>query len=300
MRTLLAGIVAVAGLAFVPAAHGATVVGQVAASPLSDPAGSYDMAQAQSAAPGFRLPGGRGVIVEWRTNVIDTSSVAQLRVYQDSAGGFNLVGESEFVEPKTAGVRAFPVRIGIVGGEVLGLFLQGTGFRGAGGDADVACSMAASAEVANGTFRTSQACTAGQRLNVEVTWEPDADRDEWGDETQDRCPGVRGVADGCEGGSNTGSPEDELFAPGGPRDGNCSGSLGGGRYQDITAIDLSCTSAKRVINRWRKVKKRTGTKRVRPDWRCTRTVLEGRRYARINCKRRGEVRIRFYERLRSR
>lgn len=277
-----------------------TTVGQVAASPVAETASTIDMAQEASAAgtPGYRVPGGRGVIVRWRVNSIDALAVAQLRIFQSQgnpgAPGFHLVGLSETTELRATGVQSFPARIGVIGGEVLGLYFSGSGWRAAGADGDVACRMPANPTETEGTFRTAE-CAGGTRLNIEADWEPDADRDEFGDDTQDRCPGVGGIEDGCP----------TTFADGGgPALRGCPGHLRGGAFIDIDVRGLACADAKRVIARWLvKVgtRRRDGTVKVRPAWRCTRRTLEGRRFARITCRKRASsARIRFYERLRRR
>ena len=48
-----------------------------------------------------------------------------------------------------------------------------------------------------GNQYTTNSNDAFRQLNLQVTFEPDADADGFGDETQDPCPGAQGLVNGC-------------------------------------------------------------------------------------------------------
>src|SRR5205085_2071744 len=52
-------------------------------------------------------------------------------------------------------------------------------------------------DFADGTSSSPGTSNPNRELLVNANIEPDADRDGFGDETQDRCPGISGSANGC-------------------------------------------------------------------------------------------------------
>jgi hypothetical protein len=157
--------------------------------------------QGIAAGNGYRA-GGYGVITSWRTG---TSSPAghslQLLILRANptpggVGHFYTVIRKDSVRV-LAGANSFQTRIPIEAGEELGLYVPAgqplvmglpagycmfaTGFgadqwRSRNGDPPIGTSI---------DYTNSG---TGARLNVSATVEPDADRDGFGDETQDRCP----------------------------------------------------------------------------------------------------------------
>jgi hypothetical protein len=122
------------------------------------------------------------------------------------AAKFLVVGEDGFRPLNTAGVESFPnptspapVRIPVAGGDLLG---QTTG--PVDGVACVNATVPAGdkwrallGDPAVGTTRTFGAPFDQRRVNISAVVEPDADGDGFGDETQDRCPGLAGTVNGC-------------------------------------------------------------------------------------------------------
>jgi hypothetical protein len=163
------------------------------------------------APPVYSVPAGGGVITSWSTKVpvVSPGETFKLKVFRRDLidpAKFLVVGEDGFRPLNTAGVESFPnptspapVRIPVSVGDLLG---QTTGpvsgvacvntavpagdqWRALGGDPAV------------GTTQTFGGTFANRRANISAVVEPDADGDGFGDETQDRCPGLAGTVNGC-------------------------------------------------------------------------------------------------------
>lgn len=98
-------------------------------------------------------------------------------------------------EPKTRFAR-----VPVSGGEYVGVRYPKPGPQFPAGGESVACSAEGiGARGATYVEEKSLVCESGQGVAVSATVEPDEDDDGFGDETQDRCPGVAGEATGCRG-----------------------------------------------------------------------------------------------------
>jgi hypothetical protein len=143
-----------------------------------------------------------GVITSWSFQSSSGGGESPLRLKVGrSAGGdsFTIVGESETQPiPDLDAFFTFPVRISVQAGDVIGtsalppsVFLctrSAMGFvvhQGPFGE-DLAVGNTAPFTPVN-----------DQQLDVSATLEPDSDSDGFGDETQDKCVGTPGTANGC-------------------------------------------------------------------------------------------------------
>ncbi len=199
--TLAASLVA----AVLPAvAQAAVTIGQsppASGSPLSgcDSLGpSLDIVQlANTSGNTYSVPPGGGVITSWRSSTTFGGAVVKLRVYTGNASAVTPVGEST-PQSVTPGSPSFQTRISVNGGERLGYSFSGSGFGGclyggnAAGDAIV---FAVSGPV--GQSESPSSTGPNTLLNVSAVVEADADKDGYGDETQDGCPSSAQTAGAC-------------------------------------------------------------------------------------------------------
>jgi hypothetical protein len=145
-----------------------------------------------SRAPGSPLPIAApisGVITKWRLTDGGTKVYAELlKVLRPTANpkAFQVVGESSYgaVVP---GANSFDTRLPVQAGDKFGLFGQeGAIYCQVAPGADVLGFMAGNPTV--GSTLTATAESNEFQIPVSVVIEPDADRDGYGDETQDLCP----------------------------------------------------------------------------------------------------------------
>jgi hypothetical protein len=143
-----------------------------------------------------------GVITSWsfQSSSGGGGSPLRLKVGRSAGGGnFTIVGESDNKNiPDADAFFTFPARISVQAGDVIGttavpasVFLcmrSATGFVVSQGPfaEDVAVGAPAVFTPAN-----------DQQLDVSAMLEPDSDSDGFGDETQDKCVGTAGAANGC-------------------------------------------------------------------------------------------------------
>jgi hypothetical protein len=153
---------------------------------------------------GYPLPSAipsAGVITSWTFSLglaipPEVLVSEQLKVYASTGvpKQFKVVGESA-VSPVGGGLTTTPTRIPVQGGELLGSIVTVT----SGGKTEQGALLChtedAGDEIAEfaGNATTGSTITAigdqaGYQNPVTVTVEPDADRDGYGDETQDKCP----------------------------------------------------------------------------------------------------------------
>ncbi|MEA2347119.1 MAG: hypothetical protein QOG62_906 [Thermoleophilaceae bacterium] len=185
------GVTACAALAIPAASLGATTVGQVVVNqPEICPMGSF-IQKAVTSGPNYVIPTD-GVITSWQAALTGNGNVA-LRVYNPTNGDpdtFTPVLESAAAtfSDKTV-VASKPTRLSVKAGQVIGITNTGV-------FADGCAIPTANATDKRGFEPTVPALGAGELfttipnslLNVAATLEADADKDGYGDETQDLCP----------------------------------------------------------------------------------------------------------------
>jgi hypothetical protein len=186
-----------------PTANASVTVGQASNTGFNCGSFGYTLVQdAIAAPPAYTVPAGGGVLTSWSHAAnADASTTLRLKTYRRTANParFITVGQSlssPVVTPNT--LNTFPTRIRVRAADILGLsVLSGATpacvFTAAGGDAV----RQASGDPAVGSVPTFGGQLGGSRVNVSAVLEQDADRDDFGDETQDKCLGTRGTFNGC-------------------------------------------------------------------------------------------------------
>lgn len=144
-----------------------------------------------------------GVVVRWRIKTNGAGGPFGLRVALPSMSGMRIgAGSSGLVMATTAGINEFATRMPILAGDNIGLSItqatEASNVRYKPG----LMTPGASAMYFQPELPEGQAATPTVNDGTEVFFnadiEPDADRDGFGDETQDRCLAVFGTADGCD------------------------------------------------------------------------------------------------------
>jgi hypothetical protein len=133
-----------------------------------------------------------GVITSWQTYALSgPSQQLRFKVFRPTAtpGQYVVVGESSVETLTPSSLNSFDVRIPVRAGDLIGQYQPLLSVVG--------CVFAASGEdqfdfgtgdPAVGSTGTGSGPGSGYTLNESATLEPDADHDDFGDETQDQCP----------------------------------------------------------------------------------------------------------------
>lgn len=202
LRLLLVAA-ALLGTAVVTAstATAATTIGYLAPG-TPQPSGEHVIV-AFSPGPIYTVPSA-GVITSWSVNggtpapFTGRMALQLFHVETDPHGGqltASVVGASKPLYVP-AGVSTQVSQVPVAGGEQLGVYFPDPGPVFPSGLDSTACS----GDLVDGaTYVEGQnlSCENGRAVNITATVEPDADGDRFGDETQDRCPGIPGTAGGC-------------------------------------------------------------------------------------------------------
>jgi hypothetical protein len=160
----------------------------------------------QSGADGvFVIPPGGGVITEWSHQAnASAQQKMRLRIFRANGGdSYTAVAESAEQQLTPGTLNRFAVRIPVAAGGLLGLgngmspFAAGACIYAATGRPADSSSYTAGADSPLNVAATFTPFPAGYVVNVAAVLEPDADHDNFGDETQDKCPGSAGGLDGC-------------------------------------------------------------------------------------------------------
>jgi hypothetical protein len=186
----------------VPGAGAATITLGRTGTPNSSCGPTVYIAQVSTVAghPSYAVPAGYGVITSWSHQAIVGGTTAKLivwrptgipneYVYQDTSPP-QAFGSMEFL--------SFPVRIPVQPTDVLGLnssapcLLSDTPTVG-----DLARTITLGSEPAKGSPQTLTGTDNNQDLLVSAQVETDADHDDFGDDTQDKCVGSAGPYIGC-------------------------------------------------------------------------------------------------------
>lgn len=196
-RVSLPPLVAVAALVILPwalpgKAGAATQLGQVSPpEPFLSPSGNF--VQLQTATIPYKVPPPGGVITGWsQTGSAEDGSAGsgRLQVWRrvGMTTDFSLVGRSD-LESFTAGiVNFFATRVPVSGGEILGLRSENAASRYDGVAGDNVLELAGGDPAPGETRGAVGPPDPVTLVNVSAVLEPDADRDGFGDETQDQCP----------------------------------------------------------------------------------------------------------------
>jgi hypothetical protein len=146
-----------------------------------------------------------GVITMWSHRGRDGSAGSgRLQVWTRDGTFFTLVGRSE-LQAFTAGTaESYPTRFEVRAGDLLGIRAEGDAgcFYSTGGGNGTRSAFGFDPVPGDTVILSDAGSTI--LLNVAATLEQDADRDGFGDETQDLCPGQAGPESGCPPGDGGG------------------------------------------------------------------------------------------------
>lgn len=143
-----------------------------------------------SGVPGFTVPSD-GVITSWSYQAAATfvPTALKLKMARRAGGNdFTVVGESDPESPSASRLNTFLTRIPVLSGDILGMHTLSPDNRFCGHTLiSTTYHKLQNADTPPGTTATF-APDADFELDLAATLEPDADRDGYGDETQDACP----------------------------------------------------------------------------------------------------------------
>jgi Domain of unknown function DUF11 len=189
-----------------PAGATSTTIGQVApGTALACVNGPTDEVQPTvTSGPSYVVPAGGGVITSWTHNArAGAGQMLAMKVFRKIADPttYMVVGHDGPRALAGGAVNGpFLTRIPVLAGDLLGL-------NNANASASVpnACAFSTAGNTfifRNGDLADNQSGAMGgtqpnYRINISAVVESDADQDGFGDDTQDRCPGVAGTVNGC-------------------------------------------------------------------------------------------------------
>ena len=198
-RRLVAALTAVVlgGLVAAPSAPAATTVGQLFQPTTDCSANSTRLQLAAQSGTSYTIPSA-GVLTAWsfQAGVLPLTGL-KFKLAQPLGGAvYRIVAETVAGPQVAAAVNTTPARIAVQPGQLIGIYYSGgycgTVANGMSGDVYAARND----DQLAGTTNSYGADTEG-RIPVQATIEPDADKDGFGDETQDKCVGVAGPKAGC-------------------------------------------------------------------------------------------------------
>lgn len=191
MRVLPLAVLAAALLVAAAPAGAATRIG---ASTAADQGCGSDVTVVQDIssadAPTYTVPQGGGIITSWGFNARANPGVRKLKIMRPTGtSGAYFVGAESAAQTGMPNQRNdFKTRIRVNGGELLAFYTStGDGCRGAGPSGNLV--RAGEGDPAVGSFfQATSLFLNPSLLDVTADIEADADRDGYGDETQDLCP----------------------------------------------------------------------------------------------------------------
>lgn len=192
-------------------AGGATNIGQTFIP--TEPCGAnFTFLQTTSPADGYEAPSA-GVITEWSFLADNNPAAIKLKVARNTTGDqFRTIGSSSLETPTANQLNTYSdVRIPVIAGDVIGLSNSISG-RNCGRriDAGGFDYHFLNADPAPGATNTYTPAFNTVQFDIAAVLEPDADKDEFGDESQDNCPTdpqTQGQCQGGGGGNDNDPPE---------------------------------------------------------------------------------------------
>jgi hypothetical protein len=175
-------------------ADAATTLGSTArGGPAQTCLGATLFVQAASTGPSYVVPSGGGVIASWSAHGFGAPAQLILKTVRESTIDNYLVkGSSEAETVAASGTSTFPARISVAAGDEIALWVPGKApcnyVTGRAGDVQAFRGGIHTEPAIGEVFGPTSDHGSGFRLNVSAKLEPDADRDGYGDETQDGCP----------------------------------------------------------------------------------------------------------------
>ena len=161
----------------------------------------------QSGSPGdtYTVPSD-GVVTSWSFEAAaGMTPPIKLKVVRHAGGDdFTTVGDSQLESPMPGVLNAWPTRIAVKAGDLPALFHTDTtfGYRFTSDPGYATSEFGGppgdpSLDPPPGTTINYGSPTPDQQIDLSAVIEPDADRDGFGDETQDKCAGTAGNFNGC-------------------------------------------------------------------------------------------------------
>ena len=185
-RALLSGfgMLVATSLAIAAPAHGATVLGSTF---LPADGCSPGATFLQTGSPGnFYAAPSAGVITGWSFQAGPNPPSLKFKLARPAGGtAYQIVGESGLTSPAPNQTTTIPAQIPAQAGDVIGFFVSVMGKCGTNAGPETFSAFLGDPPVgatANFSVGTVSA------LDVSASFEPDADADGFGDETQDQCP----------------------------------------------------------------------------------------------------------------
>jgi hypothetical protein len=202
-RVLVVVLSLIAAVVFAPSAGAAVTLGSDLSQPAADGvACSTSCTVVQSGLPGRTITSPLdGVIVRWRIRTNGAGGPFQLRVAEPFTGDQRIgAGWSAAGSASAAGISEFQTRMQIHAGANIGLDFNSSNaafFKSASAVAG-ATSLYFKPILPDGIAATPVNVNTGTEMLYNADVEADADRDGYGDETQDKCVGTFGTAEGCD------------------------------------------------------------------------------------------------------
>lgn len=138
---------------------------------------------------------GSGVITGWIFRADANPPDLKFKVARSLGGGnFLIVGQSEVQDPAANVDNFYPTQISVEGGDVIGFHLTTPG-NCLQHSVPGYTRIVTSSDPPPGSVMTGP--PGNSKLAIAAIWEPDDDRDGFGDESQDQCVGLFGSESGC-------------------------------------------------------------------------------------------------------
>lgn len=148
--------------------------------------------------PGYTVPPGFGVITSWSFQGDPIPGSGKLLVWRPTgvASQFILLRKSATEAFSAGTVATFPARFPVQPNDLIGMIADRP-CLGLGPPGDLVEVRTLATEPAEGSVVTMVGSVSNQRILIAAQVEVDADHDDFGDDTQDRCIGAPGAANGC-------------------------------------------------------------------------------------------------------
>ena len=201
-RLSCAALLACGALAAAAAPAGAAVtVGQTFTPDISW-GGSGTFIQTASPNNGYVIPSD-GVITSWSFEAGDEAVPIKIKFFRSAGGNdYTTVAQSDLVTPNPNSLNTWPTRIAVKAGDLLGEYYSNNIFplREDPAYASVEISSGPddpSVDIPPGSTFTYIPSSGNYQADGSAVLEPDGDRDDFGDDSQDKCVGAAGSSNGC-------------------------------------------------------------------------------------------------------
>jgi hypothetical protein len=181
-------------------AGAAVTLGQTGTPTLGCPGSNVSVQSAIGGPPGYTVPPGFGVITSWSFQGDPIPGSGKLLVWRPTgvASQFILLRKSATEAFSAGTVATYPVRFPVKPNDLLGMIANRpcTG-PGPPGDLLEVKGFFMQPEPAEGSAVTMDGSANNVRLLIAAQVEADADHDDFGDDSQDKCLGTAGQFNGC-------------------------------------------------------------------------------------------------------